>query len=74
MVGVTNVIFCKKFLFVSKGVTNFFVSMCLYSFVHVCLFIYVQGTGDQIAIKQCRQELSAKNKERWCLEIQIMKR
>ncbi|KAK1801376.1 hypothetical protein P4O66_023056, partial [Electrophorus voltai] len=31
-------------------------------------------TSDQIAIKQCRQELSSKNKERWCLEIQIMKR
>ncbi|XP_069473761.1 inhibitor of nuclear factor kappa-B kinase subunit beta [Ambystoma mexicanum] len=30
--------------------------------------------GEQIAIKQCRQELSAKNKERWCLEIQIMKK
>uniref|UniRef100_A0A672JDK9 IkappaB kinase n=1 Tax=Salarias fasciatus TaxID=181472 RepID=A0A672JDK9_SALFA len=31
-------------------------------------------TEEQIAIKQCRQELSEKNKERWCLEIQIMKR
>ncbi|XP_063051510.1 inhibitor of nuclear factor kappa-B kinase subunit beta [Engraulis encrasicolus] len=31
-------------------------------------------TEEQIAIKQCRQELSMKNKERWCLEIQIMKR
>ncbi|KAM3867934.1 inhibitor of nuclear factor kappa-B kinase subunit beta [Diretmus argenteus] len=29
---------------------------------------------EQIAIKQCRQELSERNKERWCLEIQIMKR
>ncbi|XP_048065586.1 inhibitor of nuclear factor kappa-B kinase subunit beta [Megalobrama amblycephala] len=28
----------------------------------------------QIAIKQCRQELSVKNKGRWSLEIQIMKR
>ncbi|XP_059379381.1 inhibitor of nuclear factor kappa-B kinase subunit beta-like isoform X2 [Carassius carassius] len=28
----------------------------------------------QIAIKQCRQELSDKNKGRWSLEIQIMKR
>uniref|UniRef100_A0A671MV51 IkappaB kinase n=1 Tax=Sinocyclocheilus anshuiensis TaxID=1608454 RepID=A0A671MV51_9TELE len=28
----------------------------------------------QITIKQCRQELSAKNKGRWSLEIQIMKR
>ncbi|XP_076859524.1 inhibitor of nuclear factor kappa-B kinase subunit beta [Brachyhypopomus gauderio] len=33
-----------------------------------------KDSGDQIAIKQCRQELSTKNKERWCLEIQIMKR
>lgn len=33
-----------------------------------------QDTDEQIAIKQCRQELSERNKERWCLEIQIMKR
>lgn len=33
-----------------------------------------QDTEEQIAIKQCRQELSDRNKERWCLEIQIMKR
>ncbi|XP_029017358.1 inhibitor of nuclear factor kappa-B kinase subunit beta isoform X2 [Betta splendens] len=31
-------------------------------------------TEEQIAVKQCRQELSERNKERWCLEIQIMKR
>ncbi|XP_064421554.1 inhibitor of nuclear factor kappa-B kinase subunit beta [Latimeria chalumnae] len=31
-------------------------------------------TGEQIAIKQCRQELSSRNRERWCLEIQIMKK
>ncbi|KAB0336878.1 hypothetical protein FD754_025490, partial [Muntiacus muntjak] len=31
-------------------------------------------TGEQIAIKQCRQELSPRNRERWCLEIQIMRR
>ncbi|KTF82313.1 hypothetical protein cypCar_00020840 [Cyprinus carpio] len=31
-------------------------------------------SATQIAIKQCRQELSAKNKGRWSLEIQIMKR
>lgn len=31
-------------------------------------------TGEQIAIKQCRQELSMRNRERWCLETQIMKR
>nr|XP_046243921.1 inhibitor of nuclear factor kappa-B kinase subunit beta [Scatophagus argus] len=33
-----------------------------------------KDTEEQIAIKQCRQELSERNKERWCLEIQIMKR
>lgn len=33
-----------------------------------------QVTGEQIAIKQCRQELSPKNRDRWCLEIQIMRR
>lgn len=33
-----------------------------------------KDTEEQIAIKQCRQELSDKNKERWSLEIQIMKR
>nr|DBA30154.1 TPA: hypothetical protein GDO54_006170 [Pyxicephalus adspersus]DBA30155.1 TPA: hypothetical protein GDO54_006170 [Pyxicephalus adspersus] len=31
-------------------------------------------SGEEVAIKQCRQELSPKNKERWCLEIQIMKK
>lgn len=31
-------------------------------------------TREEVAIKQCRQELSPKNKERWCLEIQIMKK
>lgn len=30
-------------------------------------------TGEQIAIKQCRQELSPRNRRRWCLEIQIMR-
>lgn len=33
-----------------------------------------KDTEEQIALKQCRQELSDRNKERWCLEIQIMKR
>nr|XP_057926826.1 inhibitor of nuclear factor kappa-B kinase subunit beta [Doryrhamphus excisus] len=33
-----------------------------------------KDTEEQIAIKQCRQELSERNKERWCLEIQMMKR
>uniref|UniRef100_A0A8C1NVW5 IkappaB kinase n=1 Tax=Cyprinus carpio TaxID=7962 RepID=A0A8C1NVW5_CYPCA len=35
---------------------------------------YLQESSVQIAIKQCRQELSDKNKGRWSLEIQIMKR
>ncbi|XP_054467173.1 inhibitor of nuclear factor kappa-B kinase subunit beta [Anoplopoma fimbria] len=33
-----------------------------------------KDTEEHIAIKQCRQELSERNKERWVLEIQIMKR
>ncbi|CAJ1069279.1 inhibitor of nuclear factor kappa-B kinase subunit beta isoform X1 [Xyrichtys novacula] len=33
-----------------------------------------KDTEEQIAVKQCRQELSERNKERWCLEIQIMKK
>ncbi|XP_034026607.1 inhibitor of nuclear factor kappa-B kinase subunit beta [Thalassophryne amazonica] len=33
-----------------------------------------KDTEEQIAVKQCHQELSDRNKERWCLEIQIMKR
>ncbi|XP_063787811.1 inhibitor of nuclear factor kappa-B kinase subunit beta [Pseudophryne corroboree] len=33
-----------------------------------------RDTSEEIAIKQCRQELSPKNRERWCLEIQIMKK
>lgn len=37
-------------------------------------YLYSQETDEQIAIKQCRQELSDRSKERWCLEIQIMKR
>ncbi|XP_072347733.1 inhibitor of nuclear factor kappa-B kinase subunit alpha [Scyliorhinus torazame] len=30
--------------------------------------------GERIAVKACRLELSARNKERWCHEIQIMKK
>ncbi|NXW71217.1 IKKB kinase, partial [Hirundo rustica] len=36
--------------------------------------LYSQETGEQVAIKQCRQELSPRNRDRWALEIQIMKR
>ncbi|XP_075073155.1 inhibitor of nuclear factor kappa-B kinase subunit alpha [Mixophyes fleayi] len=42
-------------------------------FGNVCLY-HNRETGDLIAIKSCRLELSVKNKDRWCQEIQIMKR
>ncbi|KAM8923760.1 inhibitor of nuclear factor kappa-B kinase subunit alpha [Pelodytes ibericus] len=42
-------------------------------FGNVCLY-QNRETGELKAIKSCRLELSAKNKERWCQEIQIMKR
>ncbi|XP_053548130.1 inhibitor of nuclear factor kappa-B kinase subunit alpha [Bombina bombina] len=42
-------------------------------FGNVCLF-QNRETGEMKAIKSCRLELSVKNKERWCQEIQIMKR
>ncbi|XP_069836938.1 inhibitor of nuclear factor kappa-B kinase subunit alpha [Dendropsophus ebraccatus] len=42
-------------------------------FGNVCLYKN-RDTGDLIAIKSCRLELSSKNKDRWCQEIQIMKR
>ncbi|XP_072280422.1 inhibitor of nuclear factor kappa-B kinase subunit alpha [Pyxicephalus adspersus] len=42
-------------------------------FGNVCLF-QNRDTGELKAIKSCRLELSLKNKERWCQEIQIMKR
>ncbi|XP_015275407.1 PREDICTED: inhibitor of nuclear factor kappa-B kinase subunit alpha [Gekko japonicus] len=35
---------------------------------------YFWETGTKIAIKSCRLELSMKNKDRWCHEIQIMKK
>jgi hypothetical protein len=40
----------------------------------ICTVPFPQETGEQIAIKQCRQELSPRNRDRWCLEIQIMRR
>uniref|UniRef100_F6U1Y1 Inhibitor of nuclear factor kappa-B kinase subunit alpha n=1 Tax=Xenopus tropicalis TaxID=8364 RepID=F6U1Y1_XENTR len=42
-------------------------------FGNVCLY-QNRETGELKAIKSCRLELSMKNKERWCQEIQIMKR
>ncbi|KAG8552631.1 hypothetical protein GDO81_004616 [Engystomops pustulosus] len=42
-------------------------------FGNVCLY-QNRDTGELIAIKSCRLELSSKNKDRWCQEIQIMKR
>uniref|UniRef100_A0A8C7YJ25 Inhibitor of nuclear factor kappa-B kinase subunit alpha n=1 Tax=Oryzias sinensis TaxID=183150 RepID=A0A8C7YJ25_9TELE len=40
-------------------------------FGHVYLYQH-QETGVKIAVKHCRLDLSAKNKERWSREIQIM--
>ncbi|XP_072484565.1 inhibitor of nuclear factor kappa-B kinase subunit alpha isoform X3 [Notamacropus eugenii] len=42
-------------------------------FGNVCLYQH-RELGSKIAIKSCRLELSAKNKDRWCHEIQIMKK
>uniref|UniRef100_A0A7N4NRZ1 Inhibitor of nuclear factor kappa-B kinase subunit alpha n=1 Tax=Sarcophilus harrisii TaxID=9305 RepID=A0A7N4NRZ1_SARHA len=42
-------------------------------FGNVCLYQH-RELGNKIAIKSCRLELSAKNKDRWCHEIQIMKK
>uniref|UniRef100_A0A8C5ENQ1 IkappaB kinase n=1 Tax=Gouania willdenowi TaxID=441366 RepID=A0A8C5ENQ1_GOUWI len=33
-----------------------------------------KDSEEQIAIKQCHQELSDRNKERWCVEIEIIRR
>ncbi|XP_074152401.1 inhibitor of nuclear factor kappa-B kinase subunit alpha isoform X3 [Sminthopsis crassicaudata] len=37
-------------------------------------YVLPKELGNKIAIKSCRLELSAKNKDRWCHEIQIMKK
>uniref|UniRef100_A0A8C9FQN9 Inhibitor of nuclear factor kappa-B kinase subunit alpha n=1 Tax=Pavo cristatus TaxID=9049 RepID=A0A8C9FQN9_PAVCR len=42
-------------------------------FGNVCLYQH-QDTGARVAIKSCRLELSVKNKDRWCHEIDIMKK
>ncbi|XP_029465433.1 inhibitor of nuclear factor kappa-B kinase subunit alpha isoform X2 [Rhinatrema bivittatum] len=42
-------------------------------FGNVCLYQH-KDTGDRMAIKSCRLELNAKNKDRWRHEIQIMKK
>ncbi|XP_055517677.1 inhibitor of nuclear factor kappa-B kinase subunit alpha [Leucoraja erinacea] len=42
-------------------------------FGHVYMYEH-KSTGERIAVKACRVELSARNKERWCHEIQIMKK
>ncbi|XP_036241641.1 inhibitor of nuclear factor kappa-B kinase subunit alpha [Molothrus aeneus] len=42
-------------------------------FGNVCLYQH-QDSGDRVAIKSCRLELSVKNKDRWCHEIDIMKK
>ncbi|XP_064418569.1 inhibitor of nuclear factor kappa-B kinase subunit alpha isoform X2 [Latimeria chalumnae] len=43
-------------------------------FGNVYMYQNKDTTVEKIAIKSCRLELSAKNKERWCHEIQIMKK
>ncbi|KAL2083057.1 hypothetical protein ACEWY4_020830 [Coilia grayii] len=42
-------------------------------FGHVYLYQHME-TNDKIAVKLCRLELNAKNKDRWSREIQIMKK
>ncbi|CAM9593235.1 unnamed protein product [Lampetra fluviatilis] len=42
-------------------------------FGHVCMW-QNKDNGEQRAVKTCRMELSPRNRERWVLEIQIMKR
>ncbi|KAM6390514.1 inhibitor of nuclear factor kappa-B kinase subunit alpha isoform 2-T2 [Pluvialis apricaria] len=42
-------------------------------FGNVCLYQH-QDSGARVAIKSCRLELSVKNKDRWCHEIDIMKK
>ncbi|XP_041922067.1 inhibitor of nuclear factor kappa-B kinase subunit alpha [Alosa sapidissima] len=42
-------------------------------FGHVYLYQHMEG-NDKIAVKLCRLELNAKNKDRWSREIQIMKK
>uniref|UniRef100_A0A8B9DH05 Inhibitor of nuclear factor kappa-B kinase subunit alpha n=1 Tax=Anser cygnoides TaxID=8845 RepID=A0A8B9DH05_ANSCY len=42
-------------------------------FGNVCLYQH-QDTGAKVAVKSCRLELSVKNKDRWCHEIDIMKK
>ncbi|MBN3294933.1 IKKA kinase, partial [Amia calva] len=42
-------------------------------FGHVYLYQHLE-TSEKIAVKSCRLELNQKNKERWCREIQIMKK
>ncbi|XP_069741583.1 inhibitor of nuclear factor kappa-B kinase subunit alpha isoform X2 [Narcine bancroftii] len=42
-------------------------------FGHVYMYEH-KNTGERIAVKACRLELSARSKKRWCQEIQIMKK
>ncbi|XP_008295814.1 inhibitor of nuclear factor kappa-B kinase subunit alpha-like isoform X2 [Stegastes partitus] len=43
------------------------------SFGHVYLYQHLE-LGSKIAVKLCRLELDSKKKDRWCKEIQIMKK
>ncbi|MED6249664.1 hypothetical protein ATANTOWER_017713 [Ataeniobius toweri] len=42
-------------------------------FAHVYLFQQCE-TNEKIAVKNCRLELTPRNKDRWCREILIMKK
>ncbi|XP_061731882.1 inhibitor of nuclear factor kappa-B kinase subunit alpha-like isoform X1 [Nerophis ophidion] len=42
-------------------------------FAHVYLYQH-QGSGEKLAVKMCRLELTPRNKDRWSREIQIMKK
>uniref|UniRef100_A0A8C5ETY4 IkappaB kinase n=1 Tax=Gouania willdenowi TaxID=441366 RepID=A0A8C5ETY4_GOUWI len=51
----------------------FFLFFNVLLFGLLCIFPPVDSE-EQIAIKQCHQELSDRNKERWCVEIEIIRR
>jgi len=46
----------------------------MFSIVHSQYYYCLQESSEKIAVKLCRLELNAKNKDRWSREIQIMKK
>lgn len=48
--------------------------MSKFSIVHSQYYYFLQESSEKIAVKLCRLELNAKNKDRWSREIQIMKK